>query len=91
MLQNQNLSKSIYELSLYEFRRQLEYKCKFYGRNLMIIDRFYPSSKTCHYCGYINKNLKLNDREWICPECNQHIDRDYNAALNILDEGLRQF
>ena len=49
---------------------QLEYKCKFYGRDLMIIDRFYPSSKTCHYCGYINKNLKLNDREWICPECN---------------------
>lgn len=91
ILQNHNLSKSIQELSLYEFRRQLEYKCKFYGRDLMIIDRFYPSSKTCHYCGYINKNIKLNDREWICPECNQHIDRDYNAALNILDEGLRQF
>ena len=90
MLQNHKLSKSIQELSLYEFRRQLEYKCKFYGRQLIVIDMFYPSSKTCHYCGYINKGLKLNDREWICPECEHIIDRDYNAALNILDEGLRQ-
>lgn len=90
MLQNHKLSISVQELSLYEFRRQLEYKCRFYGRLLIVIDRFYPSSKTCHQCGYINKNLKLNDREWLCPECNQIIDRDYNAALNILDEGLRQ-
>ena len=90
MLQNHKLAKSVQELSLYEFRRQLEYKCRFYGRDLIIIDRFYPSSKTCHHCGYINKDLKLNDREWICPECGHIIDRDYNAALNILDEGLRQ-
>lgn len=90
MIQNHKLSKLIQELSLYEFRRQLEYKCRFYGRQLIIINRFYPSSKTCHYCGYINKNLKLNDREWLCPKCNQIIDRDYNAALNILDEGLMQ-
>lgn len=90
MLQNHKLSKSIQELSLYEFRRQLEYKCRFYGRHLIVIDRFYPSSKACHQCGYINKNLKLSEREWICPECGQLIDRDYNAALNILDEGLRQ-
>ena len=90
MLQNHKLSKSVQELSLYEFRRQLEYKCKFYGRQLIVIDRFYPSSKTCHQCGHINKNLKLSEREWICPECSQIIDRDYNAALNILDEGLRQ-
>lgn len=90
MMQNHKLAKSIQELSLYEFRRQLEYKCKFYGRDLIIIDRFYPSSKTCHYCGYIKKDLKLNDREWACPECGHIIDRDYNAALNILDEGLKQ-
>lgn len=90
MLQNHKLAKSIQELSLYEFRRQLEYKCRFYGRQLIIIDRFYPSSKTCHQCGHINKNIKLSDRQWICPECGQLIDRDYNAALNILDEGLRQ-
>lgn len=90
MLQNHKLAKSIQELSLYEFRRQLEYKCKFYGRQLIIIDRFYPSSKTCNHCGHINKSLKLSDRLWICPKCGQLIDRDYNAALNILDEGLRQ-
>lgn len=90
MIQNHKLAKTIQELSLYEFRRQLEYKCRFYGRQLIIIDRFYPSSKTCHQCGHINKELKLNDREWICPECGHIIDRDYNAALNILDEGLRQ-
>jgi len=56
----------------------------------MIIDRFYPSSKTCHNCGYIYKSLKLNERDWICPHCRSLIDRDYNASLNILTEGLRQ-
>jgi hypothetical protein len=53
------------------------------------VDRFYPSSKTCHNCGYINKILTLNDRQWVCPQCGEVIERDYNAALNILDEGLR--
>lgn len=90
MMSNHKLAKSIQDLSLYEFRRQLEYKCKWYGRQLIIIDRFYPSSKTCHNCGYIYKGLRLSDREWICPHCNKIIDRDYNAAQNILDEGLRQ-
>ena len=90
MMSNHKLAKSIQELSLYEFRRQLEYKCRWHGRQLIIIDRFYPSSKTCHNCGYIYKDLKLSDREWICPHCKSLIDRDYNASLNILDEGLRQ-
>ena len=90
MMQNHKLAKSIQELSLFEFRRQLEYKCRWYGRQLIIIDRFFPSSKTCHNCGCIYKDLKLSDREWICPNCNKVIDRDYNASLNILDEGLRQ-
>ena len=89
MMSNHKLAKSIQELSLYEFRRQLEYKCKQYGRQLIIIDRFYPSSKTCHNCGHIYKDLKLNEREWICPHCKSLIDRDYNAAQNILDEGLK--
>ncbi len=90
MMSNHKLAKSIQELSLFEFRRQLEYKCKLYGRDLVIIDRFYPSSKTCHNCGYIYKNLKLSEREWICPQCGKVIDRDYNASLNILDGGLKQ-
>lgn len=90
MMSNHKLAKSIQELSLYEFRRQLEYKCQWYGRQLIIIDRFYPSSKTCHNCGYIYKDLKLSDREWLCPHCKSKIDRDYNAALNILNEGLKQ-
>ena len=90
MMSNHKLSKSIQDLSLYEFRRQLEYKCRWYGRQLIIIDRFYPSSKTCHNCGYIYKDLKLNEREWICPHCGKVIDIDYNASLNILDEGLKQ-
>ena len=91
MIKNHHLAKAIYDLGLYEFRRQLEYKCQFYGRQLVVIDRFYPSSKTCHKCGFINSKLTLNDREWICPVCGKHIDRDYNAALNILDEGLKLF
>lgn len=90
MMSNHKLAKSIQELSLYEFRRQLEYKCKWYGRQLIIIDRFYPSSKTCHNCGYIYKDLKLSQREWICPHCKSLIDRDYNASLNILSQGLKQ-
>ena len=91
MMKNHHLAKAIQDLGLYEFRRQLEYKCQFYGRQLVVINRFYPSSKTCHECGFINSKLALNDREWICPVCGKYIDRDYNAALNILDEGLKLF
>lgn len=91
MLKNRKLAKSIQELSLYEFRRQLTYKCEQYGRNLVVIDRWYPSSKTCHECGHKNSELTLKEREWICPNCGHKINRDYNAALNILDEGLRIF
>ena len=90
MMSNHKLAQSIQELSLFEFRRQLEYKCKWYGRQLIIIDRFYPSSKTCHNCGYIYKDLKLSQRDWICPHCGKKIDRDYNASLNILNEGLNK-
>ena len=52
-------------------------------------DRFYPSSKTCHNCGYVNKQLRLSDRKWKCPQCGSIVERDYNAALNILDDGIR--
>ena len=72
-----------------EFRRMLEYKAQWYGRKIVFVDRFYPSSKTCNECGYVNKTLKLSDRVWICPDCGKIIERDYNAALNIRDEGIR--
>ena len=67
----------------------LEYKANWYGKKLVFVNRFYPSSKTCNHCGHINKHLKLSDRQWKCPQCGEWIDRDYNAALNILDEGLK--
>lgn len=89
MVKNHNLAESIYEMNFGEFRRMLEYKAKWYNRKLVFVNRFYPSSKTCHHCGYVNKHLKLSDRQWVCPHCGEVVERDYNAALNILDEGLR--
>ena len=89
MVKNHKLAESILEMNFGEFRRILEYKARWYNRKIVFVDRFYPSSKTCNNCGYIYKQLKLNDRQWICPNCGKLINRDYNAALNILDEGLR--
>ena len=89
MIKNHNLAETIQEMNFGEFRRMLEYKANWYNRKIVFVNRFYPSSKTCNNCGYINKDLKLSDRQWICPECGEVVERDYNAALNILDEGLR--
>ena len=89
MLRNHKLAESIQEMDFGEFKRILEYKANWYNRKIVYVDRFYPSSKTCHNCGYINKDLKLSDRQWVCPQCGEVIERDYNAALNILEEGLR--
>ena len=89
MLKNHKLAGSIQDVNFGEFKRMLEYKACWYNRKIVFVDRFYPSSKTCHHCGYINKKLKLNDRQWECPQCQEIIERDYNAALNILYEGLR--
>ena len=89
MMKNHKLAESILEMNFGEFRRILEYKARWYNRKIVFVDRFYPSSKKCHNCGYINKILTLNDRQWICPNCGKLINRDYNAALNILDECLR--
>ena len=89
MIKKHSLAESISEMNFGEFRRILEYKAKWYNRKLVFVDRFYPSSKTCHHCGYINRQLKLSDRQWVCPQCGEVVERDYNAALNILDEGLR--
>ena len=89
MLRNHKLAKAIQDVSLHELKRQLEYKTEWYGRTLIEIDRWYPSSKTCNECGFINQNLTLADREWTCPRCKVEHDRDLNASINILNEGKR--
>ena len=83
MMKNRHLSKAIAQQSLHEFRRQLEYKCQWYGVELIKADRFYPSSKTCCKCGNIKKDLKLSDRVYKCSECSNTIDRDLQAAINL--------
>src|SRR5439155_17973095 len=88
IVQNPKLSKAISDVSWGEFVRQLEYKSKWYGRTLIKIDRWYPSSKTCHACQHVVDSLPLDIREWVCPECGVVHDRDTNAAHNILAEGL---
>lgn len=83
LLKNRHLSKSVSDSKLYEFRRQIEYKAELYGIEVMIADRFYPSSKTCHVCGNVKKDLKLSDRVYRCVECGLEVDRDINASINL--------
>ncbi len=89
MIKNHKLAESIQSLSFGRFREILTYKCDWYGRDLVVIDRFYPSTKLCSNCGYKNKDLTLKDRNWCCPKCSTEHDRDLNASININKEGLR--
>jgi IS605 OrfB family transposase len=83
------LAKSFYDAAMGMIRRQLQYKGQWYGVPVVVVDRFYPSTRLCHVCGFKNEALTLSDRTWPCPICGTLLDRDVNAALNIRDEGLR--
>ena len=89
MMQNPSLAKAIADVGWGEFVRQLAYKAQWYGRSLIKIDRWFPSSKRCSCCGYVLEGLDLEVREWRCPSCGTQHDRDVNAANSVLAEGLR--
>jgi len=89
MIKNHKLSKHIADASWSRFIELLTYKAEWNDKKIVRIDRFFPSSKTCNCCGYINQNLDLRVREWTCPSCNTKLDRDLNASKNILNEGYK--
>ena len=89
MLANGKLSKAIADMGFYEFRRQLEYKTQLYGSKLVVVDRFYPSSKTCSSCGEKKSSLSLSQRVFKCEKCGFECDRDVNAAINLKQEAVR--
>jgi putative transposase len=88
MIKNPKLAKHIADASWGEFTRQLKYKANWAGRVYVEIDRFFPSSKRCHCCGFVSESMPLDARSWLCPECAIAHDRDTNAAINIKAAGL---
>lgn len=89
MMKNHCLAGAIADCSWFELTRQLEYKAAWYGRTVVKIDRFFPSSKTCSGCNFIKQDIKLSDRKWVCPKCGVKHDRDHNAAKMILLQGKK--
>lgn len=89
MIKNHKMAKAIADASWHELTRQLEYKAEWNERDFVKIDRWFPSSKTCNVCNFINQDLLLKDREWTCPKCKTVLDRDLNASKNILKQGLK--
>ena len=89
IMKNHKLAQAMSDVSLGSFYDMLEYKCEWNDKQFVKIDRFFPSSKTCSNCGWINQDLTLNIREWVCPSCGETHDRDFNASKNILKQGLK--
>ena len=89
MMKNRHLAKAIQEQCFYEFYRQIQYKCDWNNIQFIVADRYFPSSKTYYKCGNIKKDLKLSDRIYICSECGNEIDRDYQASLNLAEYGKK--
>ena len=83
MMANHKLAKAVADMGFYEFRRQLQYKCELYGSKLIIVDRWFPSSKTCSNCGNVKESLSLSERMFKCEHCGFSCDRDLNASLNL--------
>lgn len=91
MLRNHKIARALQDVGLGEVRRQITYKCMFYGKLVRKVGRFYPSSKTCNFCGEKNDELTLSERIWICPNCGKVVYRDFNASRNMLEEGIRLY
>ena len=89
MFKNKKWAPKLQKISLYQLLKMLKYKAEWYGKKFIQIPRFYPSTKTCHICGYQNNNLTLDIRQWTCPSCGTHHKRDVNAAKNILNKAIK--
>ena len=89
MFQNKKWSAKLQKISLAQLVIMIKYKSKWYGKTFIQIDRFFPSTQICSICGYRNTEITIDIRNWVCPKCGTHHDRDVNAAKNILNEGLR--
>ena len=87
MILDHDYSKGLHEVSLGILKNIIKYKCELYGKKFIEIPRYYPSSQICHVCGYRNRKLSPEEREWQCPNCGTILDRDTNAAINILNYG----